>query len=193
MRIPKDQLEVYFEYGVDIANRCVFLTDEIDDQSIGHVVKGLYLMENQSKEYTPIELRIASYGGDICDMFGLHDVTRTLKSPVHTMGMGKVMSAAVLLVACGERNNRWAGDNTSFMIHLPWDDWGKKNLAELDHDIRYTKELWDRWYKLMAEYTKMPEKHWCKLCSKQGDAFFFADDALKWGIIDHIWDEKGGE
>lgn len=189
-RLNKDLLDAYFLYGVDTANRRVFLTEtEGDGLSVGHVIKGLYLMENQN-EKVPIELHIASYGGDICDMFALHDTIRTLNSPVHTTGMGKVMSAAVLVLACGEQGHRWAGENTSFMVHLPWDDWGQKNVAQIDLDIKYTKKIWDNWYSLMAKYTKQPESHWKKLCSKQGDAYFNADDALKWGVIDAIWDEK---
>ena len=57
MKIPKDQLEAYFEYGVDIANRCIFL-GEITEVSVSKVIKGLYLMEHQNTEHKPIEIRI---------------------------------------------------------------------------------------------------------------------------------------
>jgi ATP-dependent Clp protease protease subunit len=193
MRIPKDQLEMYFGYGVDIVNRCIFLSSEIDEESVAHVIKGLYLMENQNQEYKPIELRISSYGGSLYDMFALHDVTRTLKSPVYTMGMGKVMSAAVLLVACGNKKNRWAGGNTSFMIHIP--SWCADNQKLHDHriDLKETERLWERWYKLMARYTNRDIGFWKRLCNKRDDVFFDSDQAQEWGLIDHIWDEKDGE
>ena len=193
MRIPKDQLEIYFEYGADIMNRCLFLIGDIDEERIGCVIKGLYFMENQTERYEPIELRISSDGGDIYDMMALHDVTRTLRSPVHTMGVGKVMSSAVLLLACGEKGNRWAGPNTSFMVHVP--SWDAKNDSMHSHKIAVDEvsRLWNNWYKLMAQYTNKDSGFWKRLCNKKEDVYFDAYQAQEWGVIDHIWDEKGGE
>jgi ATP-dependent Clp protease protease subunit len=193
MKITKDNLEIYFEYGVDIANRCIFMTDDVDSDSIGAVIKGLYMMENQNVKHDPIELRICSYGGNVYDMFALHDVTRTLKCPVHTMGMGKVMSAAVLLVACGKKGNRWAGANTSFMVHVPsWDTIDQK-MHDHKVDVKEADRLWDSWYNLMQRYSKKESSFWRKLCDKREDVYFDAYQAQEWGIIDHIWDEKGEE
>lgn len=192
MKISKDWVEAYFEYGVDVANRCIFLSADVDQESIGHVIKGLYLMEAEDAS-KPVEVRIMSYGGDIFDMFGLHDVTRTLKCPVYTMGMGKVMSAAVLLLACGEKEHRWAGPNTGFMIHVPSmiDEEGKTH--EVQSSLDFTKLMWKRWYELMEKYTSKPASHWRRLCNKNADVYFSADEALEWGLIDNLWDEKDGE
>lgn len=184
--MAKIDVDSYFLYGLDLDNRRVFLAES--DDSIKHVIKGLYFMEQENKQ--PIELYVASYGGDIFDMFALHDTIKAIKCPVHTIGLGSVMSAAVLTVACGTKQKRFAGPNTSFMVHLPWHDWGEKNIAEVATDVKYTKRIWDNWYELMAKYTNKPESHWKKLCSKQGDAFFTTQEALDWGVIDAIWDEK---
>lgn len=190
MRVSKDHLEVYFNHGVDIANRCIFLISEVEEESINPIVKGLYLMENESNSSLPIELRICSYGGNVYDMFALHDVTRTLRCPVHTMGMGKVMSAAVLLVACGEKGNRWAGPNTTFMIHVPSWDAPDQKLHDHRIDVKEGERVWNVWYSLMAEYTSKDEAFWKRLCNKRDDVYFDAYKAQEWGIVDHIWDEK---
>ena len=188
-RINKDYLDIYFNHGVDVKNRCIFLTDEIDNQSISNVIKGMYLMENEDST-KPIELRILSYGGDIYYMYALHDATRTLRSPVHTIGLGTVMSAAVLLLACGENGQRWAGENTSFMIHVP--SWESDYSSQHGHkiDVEESQRLWGRWYDLMGEYTKQPAKFWKSICDKKVDYYFDTEQALKWGVIDQIWDEK---
>lgn len=185
-KIPRDQLDTYFEYGVDIVNRSIFL-NEITETNVAQVIKGLYLM-NQDSNHKPIELRICSYGGDVYDMFGLHDVARTLKSPVHVYGIGKIMSAAILLIACGTKGKRWAGENTSFMVHVP--SWPSPDLTLHDHkiDVEEGKRLWDNWYKLMAKYTKKDEKFWRRMCGKRVDVYFDAYKAQEWGLIDHIWD-----
>jgi ATP-dependent Clp protease, protease subunit len=188
-KINKDYLDTYFSHGVDTKNRCIFLTEEIDSESAGNVMKAMYLFE-QTDATKPIELRIMSPGGDIYHAYGLHDVTRTLRSPIHTMGLGEVMSAAILLVACGEKGNRWAGENTTFMIHVP--SWKLDHTSQHNHkiEVQESERLWERWYSLMAKYTKQPVKFWRRLCDKKIDVYFDADQALEWGIIDNVWSEK---
>jgi ATP-dependent Clp protease protease subunit len=191
-KINKDWLDIYFSYGVDAKNRYIFLTQDIDADSVSHVIKGMYLMESEDST-KPIELRVMSYGGDVYHMFALHDATKTLKSPIHTIGLGSVMSAAVLLVACGEKGQRWAGENTTFMIHVP--SWHKDYTAQHHHriEVEESERLWKRWYELMGRYTKKDAKFWEKLCDKKVDIYFDSDQALEWGVIDQIWSEKEGE
>ena len=68
----KDWVDAYFENGVDVANRRVFLDSEITDVSIGSAVRGLYLMETESDEQ-PVEMFISSYGGDLQETLALYD------------------------------------------------------------------------------------------------------------------------
>lgn len=188
-RISKDWVDAYFEYGIDVVNRKVFLFDDVDSNSIGAVIKGLYLMEvNDSTK--PIELFVGSFGGSEYEMFALYDVCRTLKSPVHTIAMGKCMSAAPLLVAAGEEGDRYATPNTFFMVHESWEDFGVKRMDELELDLKHYKEMGRKWADLMAKHSKKPAKFWLDLCKKAGDHFFSAEEALEWGLIDHVWEEK---
>ncbi len=192
MKISKDWVDAYFEYGVDVKNRCIFLTNDIDHDTVSNVLKGMYLMEHEDST-KPIELRIMSYGGDVYHMFAVHDATKTLRSPVHTFGLGTVMSAAVLLIACGEKGQRWAGENTTFMIHVP--SWHKEYTAQHHHriEVEESERLWERWYELMGKYTKQEAKFWKRLCDKKIDVYFGAEQALEWGVVDNIWSEKEGE
>lgn len=187
-RISNNLLETYFEYGIDIKNRCIFLHGEITEESSVNIIKGLYLMDHENHD--PIELRICSPGGDIYEMFGIHDVTRTLFSPVHTVGIGRVMSAAVLLVACGEKGQRWAGPNTSFMVHVP--SWQMENTTLHNHKIESVEvdRMWERWYDLMGNYTNQNAVFWKRICNKKVDVYFDAQAALEYGIIDEIWNQK---
>lgn len=188
-RITKDWVDAYFEYGVDVANRKVFLFDDVDANSIGAVIKGLYLMEAQTNT-KPIELFVGSFGGSEYDMFALYDVCRTLVSPIHTTAIGKCMSAAPLLVAGGEPGHRFATPHTFFMVHESWEDFGQKRMDELELDLKHYKAMGSKWAELMAKHSNKPAKFWLDVCKKSGDHFFNADEALKWGLIDYIWEEK---
>ena len=188
-RISKDWIDAYFEYGIDVANRKVFLFDDVDSSSIGAVIKGLYLMESQDNK-KPIELFVGSFGGSEYEMFALYDVCRTLVSPIHTTAIGKCMSAAPLLVAAGTTGQRYATPNTFFMVHESWEDFGAKRMDELERDVDHYKQMGSRWAELMKKHSNKPAKFWLSMCKKSGDNYFDAEQALEWGLIDHIWDEK---
>lgn len=191
-RITKDWIEAYFEYGVDRQNRRIFMFDGVDENSIGIVIKGLYYMDAESAE-KPIELFIGSFGGSEYEMFALYDTIRTLRSPIHTTAIGKCMSAAPLLVACGKVGYRYATPNTWFMVHQSWEEFGAKRTDELKKDLVHYDQMAKSWYELMASHTIQTAAFWKKHCESVGDKYFSAYQAQEWGLIDHIWDEKDDE
>ena len=188
-RITKDWIEAYFEYGVDRDNRRIFMFDGVEEDSIGMVIKGLYYIDAESTE-KPIELFIGSFGGSEYEMYALYDTIRTLKAPIHTTAIGKCMSAAPLLVACGERGHRYATPHTWFMVHQSWGDFGDRRVDEVQKEIKHYNQMGDKWYDLMAKHTNKPASFWRRECNRVGDKFFDAEMAQEWGLIDHIWDEK---
>ena len=190
--MTKDWIDALFEYGVDRNNRRIFLFDDIDNMPIGLVIKALYLMDSENKE-KPIELFIGSYGGYQYDMFALYDAIQTIHSPIHTVAIGKCMSAAPLLVCCGEKGQRCATPNTFFMVHQGWDDIGEKRFDEVKNDLEHWRSMEDRWYTLMEKHTSKPSSFWKAQCEKVGDRYFDSHEAQEWGLIDYVWDEKEGK
>jgi len=191
-RIGKDWIDAYFDYGVDRTNRRIFMFDGVDETSIGTVIKGLYYMNAESTE-KPIELFIGSFGGSEYEMYALYDVIGTLQAPVHITAIGKCMSAAPLLVARGEPGHRYATPNTWFMVHQSWDEFGMKRTDELKKDLVHYDAMAKSWYALMEKHTSQKATFWKKHCEQVGDKYFSSEQALEWGIIDHIWDQKDGE
>lgn len=191
-KVSRDWIDAYFDYGIDRNNRRIFMFDDVDKESIGTVIKGLYYMDAESTD-KPIELFIGSFGGSEYDMFALYDVIRTLKAPIYTTAIGCCMSAAPLLVACGEPGHRYATPNTFFMVHQSWNDFGPKRVDEIKLDLRHFEEMGQKWYDLMELHTKKDKVFWKYQCERVGDKFFDAYQALEWGLIDHVWSEKDGE
>ena len=62
----------------------------------------------EGKEKKPVEFYINTYGGSADDMFGMYDIMRNIRdtTEIHTCGIGKVMSAGVLLLASGTKGKR---------------------------------------------------------------------------------------
>jgi ATP-dependent Clp protease protease subunit len=183
----KANLEAALEHGIDIKGRRIFLQGDVEADTIAVAIRGMYLMADGSDE--PINLYIASYGGDIDETFALHDVTRTIRVPVHTTALGMCMSAAPFLVACGQPGERYASENCEFMLHtasLELDG----TMLNMEGTVEATKRRCERMDRLLAKYTNMPYRHWQKFSKASTDHYFGAEQALEWGLIDQIWSEK---
>lgn len=183
------QLEAVLEQGVDVHGRRIFLHGQIDEGTIGLATRGLYVL-NTISATQPVELYVSSYGGSLDDAFALHDVTRTISCPVHTVAIGKCQSAAPLLVACGQRSHRYATENTIFMMHNALIEGleGSPKLMEIWSAV--SSNQMKTYAKLLGKYTKMPARHWQRIFDSELDKFFTAEQAAEWGLVDSLWSEK---
>lgn len=187
MRKFTDELEAAIEYGVDVRGRRIFLHGDVDEESVAYAIRGLYVMSDLGTE--PIELFITSYGGEIDESFALHDVLQTIKVPVHTVALGKCMSAAPMILAAGETGHRYATENTLFMLHTATVV-QSGSVANVAATARAEKDRCEKMDRLLAGYTKMDYRHWAKFSRGDVDHYFDAEQALDWGLIDNIWSEK---
>jgi len=182
-----DWVDAYFDHGIDVENRRVFIGD-ITDESVGCAIKGLYLMETASRE-EPCEMFISSYGGSIYDALALYDVMNTLTCPIHTFAYGKCMSAAPLLLAAGTVGQRWVSPHVAFMHHDWADDIAGKGM-ELQAAVKHSEDMGKTWTKLLAEHSTKSFKWWDDRGKRPADFYFSSDESLKWGLADEIWVQK---
>lgn len=100
-----------------IKNRTLTIFGEIDMKMAQDVTKKLLLMDAESNEV--ITIFINSPGGHVESGDTIFDVIRFVKSPVRVVGTGWVASAAALIYAAPERENRFSLPNTRFLLHQP--------------------------------------------------------------------------
>ena len=89
-------------------NRIVMLAGEINENSVAQTI-GQLTMLSQQDCIKPIHFMLNTYGGSLDDMFALYDTIKFIQCPIHTIGLGKIMSAGVLLLAAGNKGNRLLG------------------------------------------------------------------------------------
>ena len=183
-----DILTAALEHGVDVKGRRIFLHGSVEEDSIGSAIRGLYLLSDMSKE--PIELYVSSYGGELDEAFALHDVTRTIKAPVHTVALGKCMSAAPVLVACGQTGYRWVAEHTTFMLHDCSLDEIEGHPSQVLAHAESAREQMRTMARLLAKYSKKEARFWSRIFSSKNDRFFTANEAIEWGLVDQVWSEK---
>lgn len=188
-RISNSAIDAYFDYGLDYRNRRIFLLSYIEEEHINEVIKGIYLLD-AIDDKKPIELFISSFGGDMYSMFSLYDVLNTTTCPIHTVAIGKCMSAAPLLVAAGKAGQRYTMPNTQWMVHQPSAEYDKSRFDDIKISVQHDDDLKLRWASLLEKHSKLTKAQWLRLINKVGDHYFSADEAIEKGLVDHIWSEK---
>lgn len=179
-----------FEYGVDLASRTVFLWGDIDEEAIAKAGKAILMLDSMGNktENDPITVYISTYGGAEYEMWGLYDIMRNCQNTIKTVGVGKIMSAGPLLLSAGDEGHRFVHKNARIMLHQSSDSIEGK-VKELEHELKELKDSDRRWVNEMASRTSKDAKHWSKITTNNLlDHYIGADEAIAWGIVDHIID-----
>lgn len=136
----------------------------------------------------PFEFVISTYGGSALDMFGIYDLMRQIKTSgceIGTYGLGKVMSAGVLLLASGTKGRRKIGANCRVMIHsvAGGAQGAIHNLATEMDEIQW---LQDQYVLRLSEETAMSKKYITNLLKKKVNVYISAEEAVDLGIADEV-------
>lgn len=104
----------------DLESRNVYLVGDVEEALIKSVVKRIINLAEVDAD-KPIRLIINTYGGVVDDALALYDVMKFSPAPIHTLGLGKIMSAGCLILAAGEHGERRMGRNARFMYHAGYE------------------------------------------------------------------------
>jgi ATP-dependent Clp protease protease subunit len=137
--------------------------------------------------YSPIDFIISTEGGNVQDMFAIYDCIRDVRKDceIKTFGVGKVMSAGILLLAGGTPGERRVGKHCRLMMHsVQGAHFG--SIKELETDIREVRWYQEQLTKALVEETKLSYKELKSMFRKKTDTYFDAEQAVAWGIADEI-------
>lgn len=166
------------------AERIIYLSGAVEEHLISQVIAGLISLANHDPK-APITLVISTYGGSIDEMFSLYDTIKYLPCPVQTVGLGKIMSAGVLLMAAGEKGKRLIGENARIMIH-PTSGVSGGNvyqvLAETAEHERQQKQM----ETLLKRESNMSDADIQRFMKAGYDFYVLPDEAIKLGLVDKI-------
>ena len=137
--------------------------------------------------YEPLEFVVSTCGGVAADMFSIYDIMRMVRKDcdIQTLGLGKVMSAGVLLLAAGTKGQRRIGQNCRVMLHgVQSGQHG--NISDLENEMAEAKWTQERLIECMVKETKMTRSRLKKLLEKRMNVYFTAEEAVELGIADEI-------
>lgn len=167
-----------------LENSTFYLNGDIDEDSVGAVIKWI-LYENLKSEGRILTLYINSTGGDLYQAFALIDVMRNSPHIIRTIGIGAVMSAAFLIFACGDKKERYAAGNTSFMCHQFTSGMDAK-YHDLKAEMKETELLNSKMIDILVETTGMVKSRVRAKLLPASDVYLTAEEVVDLGIADHI-------
>ena len=173
--------------------RVVGLFSEVVDEKITEIIHGLLYMnemnklEEEPKNRRDIEFYLSTYGGSADDMFALYDMMKIVEedTDIVTIGMGKVMSAGVLILAAGTKGKRKIGRNCRVMIHSVIAG-NHGSLPNLINEMEAIQDLQELYIERLVEETNMTKKQMKKLLEQKVNIYLSAEEAVKHGIADII-------
>jgi len=171
--------------------RIIGMFCDVHEEKVAEVIHAmLYLNEMNKldpKLARPIEFYLSTYGGSADDMFALYDIMRTIRqdSEIHTLGLGKVMSAGVLLLAAGTKGHRRIAKNCRVMIHsVAAGNHG--NLQDLTNELEAISDLQKMYTKCLVAETDMTKSDIKEMLQRNVNVYLSAEEAVKLGIADII-------
>jgi len=182
--------------------RSINLYGDITETKAQEIVNGLLYLEGTSavthqdssdpEEAVVINrdmnLFVSTHGGSVSDMFSIIDVVEMIKKntcDIATVGIGKVMSAGVPILASGTKGKRKIGKNCRIMLHGARAAVGG-SIFTLENELEEIRWIQEKYIECLSKYSKLTKTKLRKMIKSQKDVYISAEDAVKYGIVDEI-------
>lgn len=168
---------------LDAKSRTVFLIGDITEQSAANAISRLVMLSQMDSK--PIRLVINTYGGALDESLAIYDTMKQLRAPVRTIGIGKIMSAGVLLLAAGEKGHRMIGAHARIMIHNAYSGF-VGDPYEIESEYNEFKRLSELENGCLIAETKLTKKKLEQILKSRLDHYVTPEQAISYGIADKL-------
>jgi len=173
-------------YSRLLKERIIFLTGEVNDYVSSLICAQLLFLESENPK-KEIFFYINSPGGVVTSGMAMYDTMQYIKPDVVTVCLGQACSMGSLLLTAGAAGKRYALPNARIMIHQP-SGGAQGQATDIEIHAReilnMRKNLNNIYVKHTGQKLDVVEK------AMERDNFMNAQDALKFGLIDHIVEKR---
>ena len=176
----------YDIYSRLLKERIIFLTGPIDDNIASLICAQILFLESENPK-KEISFYINSPGGIVWSGLAIYDTMQYVSSKIMTICIGQAASAGSLLLTAGEKDMRFSLPNSRIMVHQPSGGYqGQVTDIEIQTaEIKKTKQ------RLNEIYSKHTGEKITEISSiMERDKYFSADEAIKFGLIDKIIENR---
>jgi len=176
----------YDIYSRLLKERIIFITGPIEDGIAALAIAQLLFLEaeNPKKE---ISMYINSPGGMVTSGLAIYDTMQFVRPPVSTLCVGQAASMGSLLLAAGQKGQRFALPNVRILVHQP-----KGGFEGQATDIMlHAQEILNLKKRLNEIYMKHTGQPLQKIEDVlERDYFMTADMAKDFGLVDKVIDKR---
>ena len=172
--------------------RIVGLFADVNDEKIAEIIHSMLYFNEMNLQIEPkdrkgVDFYLSTYGGNADDMFAMYDLMRNIRdtTEIKTIGLGKVMSAGVLLLAAGTKGKRQLGKNCRVMIHSVIGG-NHGSLHNMMNEMEAIEELQDMYCDALIAETKLTRVKLKKMLERKVNVYLSAEEAVELGIADEI-------
>lgn len=173
-------------YSRLLKERIIFLTGEVHDGVSSLICAQLLFLESENPK-KPISFYINSPGGVVTSGLAMYDTMQYIKPAVHTVCIGQAASMGSLLLTAGEAGHRYALPNARIMIHQP-SGGARGQATDIEIQAREILRLRERLNNMYVKHTG--QKLAAIEKAMERDNFMSAEEAQKFGLIDHVVESR---
>ena len=165
-----------------LKERIIFLNGEVNDEMAPLICAQLLFLESENPK-KDIYMYINSPGGVITSGLAIYDTMQYISCDVNTLCIGQACSMGSFLLAGGAKGKRFSLPNSQIMIHQP-SGGAKGQAADIEIQAKLILDMRKRLNQIYADNTGQKLSVIEKAMDR--DNFMTPQEALKFGLIDHI-------
>ncbi len=173
-------------YSRLLKERIVFLVGEVNDVTANVIVAQFLFLESENPD-KDIALYINSPGGSVTAGLAMYDTMQFIKPDVTTLCTGFAASMGAFLLSAGAKGKRISLPNARVMIHQVSGGF-RGQASDIAIHAKETLFLKRRLNEIMAKHTGQPYEVIERDTDR--DNFLSAEEALKYGIIDKVMENR---
>lgn len=177
----------YDIYSRLLKDRIIFLGTAVNDDVANLIVAQLLFLESDDPE-KDVNFYINSPGGSVTAGMAIYDTMQYIKPDICTICIGQAASMASLLLAAGTKGKRYSLPNSRIMIHQPLGG-AQGQASDIEIQAKEILRMKESLNQMLANHTGQDIKRIRKDTDR--DYFMSGDEAKKYGLIDHVWTNRG--
>ncbi len=167
--------------GILFDNRVLFLFGEIDEEAAASLIPNLFVLDSLGQE--PIRLFLNTPGGSLDAGLAIYDTMQMIRSPIHTICIGRAASMGAWLLASGSPGHRIASENCRIMIHQGSTAVGG-NYQELIVRMKEFDRVHKQMVDILSRHTKKSKEEIEAVL--KSDYWLTPQEAVDFGIVDRV-------
>jgi ATP-dependent Clp protease protease subunit len=177
----------YDIYSRLLKERVVFLVGPVADEVANLVVAQLLYLESENPD-KDIHLYINSPGGFVSAGLAIYDTMQYITADICTTCIGQAASISALLLAGGTDGKRYGLPHTRILLHQPLGGF-EGQATDIDIYAREILQVRKRLNGILAKHTGQSLER--IRTDTERDYFMSARDAVEYGLIDDILEQRG--